>query len=548
MDYPQTLLPTLEALYCLGSRACIEIEIFQPDIVIGLAHSGWMPVTVARALWAETRATAFPPSMRTNIGQEKHDIYKERFKPPMPGYCCGECCGNSTDRLGHYLAWIADQRQWLDTLHSQIQAVYPDNPARILVVDDLFGGYRACYIALGLLDVLYPQAQTYMIAGGKDLTNDFVDAWLSQFAPSLSSEVTSNAAKSDRARYANPWHEPLKPLINGSEDITPESLDWQPPLHPESPALQKLTSVAALETLLAAPIWAASLACRYALDRQDRKIETFAEQDGENRYTLSRAPLKIEPAERLFRHAWLNNGITRREIALMYANLPGGAAEGLKQVKEFAQLHGRGRAAAYMPEESTESWLTAYEPLDRLDLDHHGFAIRGFGEFIPGKLWAGAYPHYEYSTTPKICPGQVEMCKDLLSRGVRYFVDLTVPREYHARWPYQDALAQANQELGLAAEHIRFPLGFRTAPDRQQMSALLQQIRTIIDTRRGIYVHAGHNLEGRTPMVLACLLINQGFDPQQALSQVTDFWLQTLPYLIRLPLSDSQRNFVTRWK
>jgi hypothetical protein len=35
---------------------------------------------------------------------------------------------------------------------------------------------------------------------------------------------------------------------------------------------------------------------------------------------------------------------------------------------------------------------------------------------------------------------------------------------------------------------------------------------------------------------------------QQALARVTDFWLQALPYLIRLPLSDAQRRFVLRWQ
>jgi hypothetical protein len=77
---------------------------------------------------------------------------------------------------------------------------------------------------------------------------------------------------------------------------------------------------------------------------------------------------------------------------------------------------------------------------------------------------------------------------------------------------------------------------------------LLQKIGTSLVAGRGVYIHAGHNLEGRVPMVLACLLINQGHTPLQARSQVTDFWLHTLPYLIRLPLSDRQQQFVLRWK
>ena len=162
-----------------------------------------MPVTVARELWSVTRSVPFPPAVRTNIGQEKHAIYNERFKPPMPAYCCGECCDTEGDRLGHYLAWIADQHAWLDALHAQVQAVHPGDPARILVVDDLFGGYRTCFIALGLLDILYPLSRAGMIAGNKDLTDDFVEAWLSQFAPTLASEVAQHAVKNTRARYSS---------------------------------------------------------------------------------------------------------------------------------------------------------------------------------------------------------------------------------------------------------------------------------------------------------------------------------------------------------
>lgn len=547
MHYPQSLYPTLAALYHLGKRVCLEVENFHPDIVIGLAHSGWMPVMVARALWSKTRTGTFPSAVRTNIGQEKHALYKQRFKASMPAYCCGICCDGSSDRIGHYLAWIADQQSWLDALHTQIQAVRSGEPARILVVDDLFGGYRTCYLILGLLDILYPHSYTYMVAGGRDLTNDFVDAWLQQFVPTLASEIAQNTAKNTHERYANPWHELLKPLITGSEDGSPESLDWQP-LRPESLAVQKLAGMVSSETVLAAPSWAVSLACQFALNCLRSKSFPYEPFDEDDSNTSLRFPEKIDPAVRLFRHAWLNSGINRKEIARMYASAPGGLAEGLRQVKRFSHPHGRGRGVVHMPNEATDSWITAYDPPRPSGGDSERLIISGFGEFIPGHLWAGAYPHFKYSPQPAVSLSQVEMCKDLLSRGVRCFLDLTTSSDYPARFPYQAALDQAGRELGLESEHIHFPLGFRNAPTRSRMSALLQQIGTILDAGQGLYIHAGHNLEGRVPMLLACLLIDQGFSPQQALSRVTDFWLPILPYLIRLPISDRQRQFVLRWK
>lgn len=51
----------LESLFDLGLAACAAIRDFQPDLVIGLAHSGWVPVPVARALWQTAESQPFPP-------------------------------------------------------------------------------------------------------------------------------------------------------------------------------------------------------------------------------------------------------------------------------------------------------------------------------------------------------------------------------------------------------------------------------------------------------------------------------------------------------
>ena len=159
--YPQVTWSTLEALYQLGLQVCAEIEKFQPEVVLGLAHSGWMPVVVAQAVWAETRPTPFPPATRTNIGLEKHEIYHARFGKSWPAFCCGEC-SDEASRKGHYLAWLSEQTVWLKTLRRQIRSIWPATPQRILVVDDIFGGYRSGYATLALLETLYPQAKAYV--------------------------------------------------------------------------------------------------------------------------------------------------------------------------------------------------------------------------------------------------------------------------------------------------------------------------------------------------------------------------------------------------
>lgn len=142
MNYPDAALSTLEAIYRHARDICVEIEDYSPDLVIGLAHSGWLPVVVAQTLWAETRSKPFPASLRTNIGQEKNRIYAERYGTDNPAFCCGEC-SSGPGRKGHYIAWVMQQKAWLKTLQKQIKAVQHKTPGRILVVDDIFGGY--CY-------------------------------------------------------------------------------------------------------------------------------------------------------------------------------------------------------------------------------------------------------------------------------------------------------------------------------------------------------------------------------------------------------------------
>ena len=59
--------------------------------------------------------------------------------------------------------------------------------------------------------------------------------------------------------------------------------------------------------------------------------------------------------------------------------------------------------------------------------------------------------------------------------------------------------------------------------------------------------HAGYPLEGVTPLILACLLIERGYLPKKALAKVNAFWLKTMPFLVCSPLSDAQEKCVLEW-
>ena len=536
MSYPQVILPTLEALYRLGTEVCDEIEKFHPDVVIGLAHSGWMPVVVAQALWQEINDTPFPPSTRTNVGLEKKEIYDRRYGKSSPAFCCGECC-DGPGRKSHYLAWVAEQTAWLNTLRQQIGKVYPSTPKRILVVDDIFGGYRSGYAILALLEELYPEVETYVHAGHNDLTDNFVTGWLEQFAPTLTNDIPV----SHRSRYTSPWHEQLKPLITGTEDITPDRLDWKF-IDRESPAVKALADHIPAEVALSAPDWAKATACTYTVQRLKGEIQNDAiiEPEEDHGHLFPITHLSLTPEERLAARAWRRGGVTNADIAQIYGDSPDEIKKGMRDVsvKHEWQIHGATQNAIYCPMDSFESWINTYHPPEHPKPD---IPVQGFAEFLPGELWAGVYPISDNGN-------EAELFKDLLSTGVNSFIDLTDTKDLQRKFSYRETLQQASREIGRVVEVRSCPLPFRASPERQQVQQILKYVTHSLKQKQRIYIHAGYNLEGRTPMILACLLIQRGYSAGKAIAKVDAFWMKTLRFLIRTPLSEMQQNFILEWK
>lgn len=533
-SYPQVTLSTLEALYRHGKNICAEIEKFHPDVIIGLAHSGWMPVVVAQTLWAETSTVPFPPSTRANIGQEKHDIYHARYGKTLPAICCGECCWGNEGR-GHYLAWVAEQSKWQRTLRRQIKAVFPSEPKRILVVDDLFGGYLSGYTVLGLLDNLYPKLESYVFTGVSDLTDDFVTGWLAEFIPPLAKEITDKGVNSSLVRYGSEWQNILKPLINGTEDITPDSLDWKF-ITRESAAVKAVAEHVPAEVALSAPDWAKDHACAYALRRlrDEIKDNEVVEPEEGMAHFFEVTELSLSPEERLLARGWGQYGVVRADIVQVYGDDPKQMKKGLTDVKNerYWQSHGQRPNVIYFPADAFRSWIRVNTSPEQT----HGFA-----EFMPGEIWAGAYPIMALNLNE-------DLFKDLLGKEISHFVDLTTPSEAHGKFSYRTTLLQVSRDLKKKVEIQHFPLAFQAAPSSLQVRHTLKYIARTLKQGHRVYIHAGNNLEGRTPLLLACLLIERGHSAKKALAKVDAFWMKTLHYLIRFPLSEEQRQFVLDWK
>jgi hypothetical protein len=167
---------------------------------------------------------------------------------------------------------------------------------------------------------------------------------------------------------------------------------------------------------------------------------------------------------------------------------------------------------------------------------------QGFAEFLPGEVWAGVYP------IPADSRCEAELFKHLLSTGVNSFIDLTNPKDFHRKLPYRKTLLQASREIGSKVEVEFFRLPFGASPERQQVQRILKYITRALKARQKIYIHAGHNLEGRTPLILACLLIQRGDSAEKALAKVNAFWSKALHFLIRTPLSEAQQKFILELK
>ncbi len=147
-------------------------------------------------------------------------------------------------------------------------------------------------------------------------------------------------------------------------------------------------------------------------------------------------------------------------------------------------------------------------------------------------LWAGAYP------IPSNIRATAELFKHLLSTGINSIINLTNPKDFHRKLSYRKALRQAGDGTGRKVKVKFFPLPFRISLTRQQDEQVLEYISRSLKAGQCIYIHAGHNLEGRTPLSLACLLIQRGLSSEQALTSVSAFWSKTMHFLIRIPLSE----------
>lgn len=282
-----------KSFYDIAKTACGEIEVFNPEIIIVLAHGGWSVLWALEALWTETKVTCVPPVVVLNIGREKLERYYQQ-RPVADWVQTHPYIADYAGAIenGYFLAWLSHQSDWQTELREKVlQPLNGKIPERILVLDDgnFSGGtYR---IMLGLLQDVFPDASTSMLVGeGFEWKEEIAQIWLGQIGFSAEEQVK--------------LFPDVSRLVTGTVDTDPDSLDWQT-IAADHAHVSRLSKSITAEKLLALPDWA--------------KTQI---QSGVKRCLLGKAPTssyimrpKLDIYELIIKYIWIKKEITVRELS-----------------------------------------------------------------------------------------------------------------------------------------------------------------------------------------------------------------------------------------
>ena len=127
---------------------------------------------------------------------------------------------------------------------------------------------------------------------------------------------------------------------------------------------------------------------------------------------------------------------------------------------------------------------------------------------------------------------------------ITVFIDLTEETETQELGDYSAALRQIQASPALVRHH--FPIPDMHIPSIPQMQAILAQIISALDQQQTVYVHCWGGL-GRTGTVIGCLLVEQGWEYDQALAQIVNLRQATRDSRYPSPSNYLQRQFVADW-
>jgi hypothetical protein len=346
-SYREEVNEGLDLLWEVAVQVVRRILAFQPDVVVALLHSGWAPAKAARMLWQATQAEPFPPLVKTNLGREKISLYPGGSKR----FGAGNFLEDYSDpfQIGHFLAWLVQQKKWHAELAGQIQAQLPagETPQRIMIVDDWIAEGNTWILSLGLLDIIFPQAEKQFVAGEFSWKQSFHRLWLETFHPHLLEQLDSSHDQDcsvDENRHVLINH--LIRLIPGTEDVDAASFDWRP-ITTSSPDVQKLTKYLPAEEWLELPRFVDKMIDDFMGARIREYQRGMFDELVTPGFPMVAIPSKVSFESLVLRDLWLEEcSISRQAIAEKYDLSPEQTSRLLKKMLRSGLLirkgHGRG--------------------------------------------------------------------------------------------------------------------------------------------------------------------------------------------------------------
>ncbi len=307
------LTQSLNTFWWQAVALCCEMDEFQPDVLVALLHSGWLPVRAAQVLWEETRNKPFPPTARTNIGREKQRTYDAWSNAQLVGNMYNGEYGDPVD-IGFFLYWLRDQRRWQDELREQIIAARAtaEAPRRILIFDDFCHMGDTSTIALTLLRHAFPSAQRCFLYGEQTPASTLASCWLEEYQPQAHRLVLrARKEVTPKGSWAQPFIWIAGDVACGTEDLDRDSLLWQP-ISAQSQAVQDLVAISSLSTeeWLGLPRW--------TLQQVESHIHTTAHAKPEAALRPEKLLYHqtIQPAWLICEYVWENGWARIPELAV----------------------------------------------------------------------------------------------------------------------------------------------------------------------------------------------------------------------------------------
>jgi hypothetical protein len=363
----ETLDEICRAFTEIAEALCAEIDAFRPDLVVALAHSGWLPVAAARHRWQHTRRRPFPPVARTNIGREKTALFESL---PNEQQRVNWDMGVS-NRDAAYLMYQAEGKtDWSLALRQQVEEVLGEGvqPERLLFVDEFSYSGKTAFLVLDLAEQAFPQSTIRLVSGNLEgIAEGLMRAWLRErfpsileFLPYLGKAESAWAYGADqlavlkqeqeaRALWRASLPESITPedlgkeiasLVPGTEDVSPSSLDWRviQPGGSTLEALEKRKLPIQASEWLELPAWAEGIIMEAALTSPRLRMGAYSRR-------IQLAPHRILPEQRILARAFRQGVITRQQAAAAARLSPASAGRVLSDLVDNGDLFPLGYGA-----------------------------------------------------------------------------------------------------------------------------------------------------------------------------------------------------------